>query len=191
MARVVTEIASRHASLAAAAEVDWAELVGSVHRQMRSLVGPIPELEDLTQNALEQVLRALDRFEGRAQLSTFTYRVCANVALHHFRWWRRFLRRFDPVHADVADTVPTGRDDASEEMIANERMRRLHRALERLDASKRVTLVLADLEELPGPRVAEILGIPEATVRSRLRVARMELHAILRRDPLFTSEAAR
>jgi RNA polymerase sigma-70 factor (ECF subfamily) len=191
MARMVMEVASRHAPIAAFAELDWAELVGSVHRQMRSLVGPIAELEDLTQIALEQVLRSIDRFEGRAQLSTFTYRVCANVALHHFRWWRRFLRRFEPGHADVTDTVPTGRSDATEQMIANERTRRLHRALDRLDASKRVTLVLADLEELPGSRVAEILGIPEPTVRSRLRAARMELHQILQRDPLFSSEAVR
>lgn len=51
----------------------WQEIVRMVRAQVRSLVGPSRDLEDLTQIALEQVVRALPRFESRCELSTFTY----------------------------------------------------------------------------------------------------------------------
>jgi RNA polymerase sigma-70 factor (ECF subfamily) len=178
-------------SAALTTEVAWEEVVRSVSGQMRSLVGPMAELEDLTQTALEQVLRAIDRFEGRAELSTFTYRVSANVALKHFRSWRRFFHRFEIGRDDEAETVAAPLSAPDDELVSRERTRRLYRALDRLDPVKRLTLTLADLEELPASQVALILEIPEPTVRSRLRVARQELHAILKRDPLFATESAR
>ena len=75
--------------------VVWADLVRMVHRQMRSLVGGgHRDLEDLAQVALERLVVALPRFEGRAELSTFTYRLCAHVAMDHWRGWRRWAKRF-------------------------------------------------------------------------------------------------
>jgi RNA polymerase sigma-70 factor (ECF subfamily) len=174
-----------------AAEVSWDEVVRSVSLQMRTLVGPIAELEDLTQTALEQVLRAIDRFEGRAELSTFTYRVAANVALKHFRSWRRFFRRFEIGHGPESEDAPSPLVAPDDAMIERERTRRLYRALDRLEPVKRLTLTLADLEELPASQIARILEVPEPTVRSHLRVARQKLFAILARDPLFAPEVAR
>jgi RNA polymerase sigma-70 factor (ECF subfamily) len=170
----------------AASAVDspsWPELVRVVHRHMRSLVGPSRELEDLTQAALEQVVRSLPRFEGRSELTTFTYRICARVAMNHWRWWRRWLRRFEPGGVDPSEAFVAAEEPALS--IERERARTLHRALERLAPVKRVCVTLADLEELPASRIAEILGCPEPTVRSRLRQARFELATLLRDDPLF------
>jgi RNA polymerase sigma factor (sigma-70 family) len=162
----------------------WPELVCTVRRQMGSLVGPgHRELEDLTQAALERVVEALPRFEGRAQLTTFTYRVCAHVAMSHWRGWRRWARRFQ-FWTDAAFDEPAP-DDVGKAWIEAERARRLHRCIERLSPTKRACLTLVDLEDLPASRVAEIVGCPEPTVRSRLRSARAELARMLRRDPLF------
>jgi RNA polymerase sigma-70 factor (ECF subfamily) len=165
-------------------ELDWALVVSTVHRQMRSIVGPTRDLEDLTQNALEQVLRGAERFEGRAKLSTFTYRICAHVALNHWRWWRRWLRSFDLGIDERMDAPASGADGGDASLVA-ERRKRLHRALGKLDPVRRLTLTLADLEGLTAAEVAEILECPEPTVRSRLRQARNELSAALRRDPYF------
>lgn len=185
MESVVARAESRMTKAEARVDVRWDEVVTSVHRQMRSLVGPVSELEDLSQVALEQVLKSIDRFERRSEFSTFTYGVCANVALRHFRSWRRFFRRFDLDRADATDVTAASSPDASDLMVESERVRRLYRALERISAKKRITLILADLEELPASEVSAILGVPEPTVRSRLRSARIELHTLLRRDPLF------
>ena len=82
---------------AAGQGVAWPELVSLVRRTMRSVAGPTADLEDLTQIALERMVRTLGReprFEPRAQLSTFAYRVCAGVAKNQWRWWRRWARKF-------------------------------------------------------------------------------------------------
>jgi RNA polymerase sigma-70 factor, ECF subfamily len=173
-------------AVAAGASTPWPELVRVVHSYMRTLVGPSRELEDLSQSALEQVVRSMHRFEGRAELSTFAYRICAHVAMNHWRWWRRWLRRFDLGTAFAAETVTSA--DAPALAIERERARRLHQALARLAPVKRLCVTLADLEELPASRVAEILDCPEPTVRSRLRQARIELAALLKDDPFFSDD---
>jgi RNA polymerase sigma factor (sigma-70 family) len=187
MARLVAVPRAREGEVARGAELDWTELVATVHRQMRSIVGPTRDLEDLTQTALEQVLRAVERYEGRAKLSTFTYRISAHVAMNHWRWWRRWLKRFELGIEDRLE-VPASSGDAREATQAAERARRLQCALEKLDPLRRLTLTLADLEGLTAGEVAEILECPEPTVRSRLRQARIELSAALRRDPYFRKD---
>jgi RNA polymerase sigma-70 factor (ECF subfamily) len=169
-----------------ATALPWAELVAMVHRQMRSLTGPSNDLEDLTQAALEQVVRVLERFRGDGEVSTFTYRICVNVVLNHRRWWRRWLARFA-----LDDDGPEGADSALgpvELTLERERLVELYACLDRLAPAKRVTLILADLEELPASRIAEIMRCPEPTVRSRLRQARGELTALLSRAPAFAEE---
>ena len=186
MARLVAvpRSAGEESDAAARVELDWPALVATVHHQMRSIAGPTRDLEDLTQMALEQVLKGIERYEGRAKLSTFTYRVCAHVALNHWRWWRRWLRSFELGIEDRAE-VPAGSADSADAALSVERARRLHRALETLDPVRRLTLTLADLEGLTAAQVAEIVECPEPTVRSRLRQARIELSAALHRDPYF------
>jgi len=184
VARLVAVPRAREREAARDAELDWTELVATVHRQMRSMVGPTRDLEDLTQMALEQVLRAVEHYEGRAKLSTFTYGICAHVALNHWRWWRRWLKSFELGVEDRLE-VPASTRDAPEATLVAERARRLQCALEKLDPLRRLTVTLADLEGLTAGEIAEILGCPEPTVRSRLRQARIELSAALRKDPYF------
>jgi RNA polymerase sigma-70 factor (ECF subfamily) len=172
---------------AGAEDFVWSDLVRTVHRQMRSLVGGgHRELEDLAQAALERLVVALPRFEGRAELATFTYRLCAHVAMDHWRGWRRWAARFQ-FWTDRAVELPAAGEPAAD-CLASERARRLYACLERLSPAKRICVTLAELEELPASRIAEILECPEATVRSRLRAGRAELAAMLRRDPLFRGE---
>jgi RNA polymerase sigma-70 factor (ECF subfamily) len=162
--------------------IRWSELVVTVHRQMRSIAGPSADLEDLTQTALEQVVRSIDRFRGEGELSSFTYRVCVHVALNHWRSFRRWLRRF--TQDDDAEP-PSLESDPAEMTVELERARRLHACLDRMAPERRIVVTLADLEDLPASRIAEIMGCPEPTVRSRLRRAREELEALLASDPVF------
>jgi RNA polymerase sigma-70 factor (ECF subfamily) len=162
----------------------WPQIVRTVHAYMRSIVGPSRDLEDLTQAALEQVVRGLPRFEGRSQLSTFTYRICAHVAMNHWRWWRRWLNRFR-LGTDEAPEEEVVGGEPPEVALERERARHLHLALERLAPRKRLVITLADFEGLPASRIADIMECPEPTVRSRLRQARLELAAILREDAFF------
>ena len=163
--------------------IEWSEVAVLVRRQMRSLVGvgSARELDDLSQTALERICRNVDHFEGRAQFATYTYRTCASVAINHWRWYKRWLRSFERSTDSTPEPAAEG-CDAVELAIERERMKRLERALDQLSANKRVVLTLCELEELPASRVAEILGCPEATVRSRLHRARIDLATILKSE---------
>ena len=171
-----------------ATEVATEELLGLLYRQLRRLAGPRPDLDDIVQAAAERALKSLPRFEGRAQLSTWTYGVAYRTLLDHDRWYARFKRRF--IHADSPSATlaePRTRLDSEALLIEVERARRLYRALDQLPSAKRAVLILHDLEGLPASEVATVVGVSEGTIRSRLRDGRVKLVEILGRDPLFRS----
>lgn len=160
-----------------------------VRRTVRRLAGSARDIDDLTQSVLEQVVRGLDRYEGRAEVSTFVYRIAANVTMNHWRWWRRWLRSFE-LGGDEHDVASEADEEPapSASFAARERARRVHALLARLDAQKRMVIILSDMEELPASRIAEILDCPEPTVRSRLRLARARFAELARQDPFFSDE---
>jgi RNA polymerase sigma-70 factor (ECF subfamily) len=166
----------------------WNDLVRLVRAQVRSLVGPTRDLEDLTQATLEQVVRSIDRFEGRCELSTFTYRIASRVVMNHWRSLKRYFRRFVLPFDDMPEPHT---DDAADPMELQERQRaaRLHHHLDQLSPEHRLVVVLADLEDLPASRIAEIVECPEPTVRSRLKRARADLARRLARDPMFAERS--
>lgn len=165
----------------------WPELVTLVRAQVRSLVGPSRDVEDLTQASLEQIVRSIDRFEGRCELSTYTYRIASRVVMNHWRSLRRYFKRFVLGSEDVPEPESNTESDPVM-LLERQRAARLHHHLDKLSADQRLVVVLADLEELPASRIAEIVDCPEPTVRSRLKRARAELARRLGRDPLFAED---
>ena len=163
------------------------ELLALLYRQMRALAGPRQDLDDLVQAAAERTLKALERFEGRSALSTFTYGIVYRTLIDQQRWYRRFQRRFASDAREEPDELTFPRSSETD-LRELERARRLYVALDALSNEKRATLILHDLEGLDVADVAAISGANERTVRSRLRDAHKKLAEILRKDPLFDPE---
>lgn len=162
------------------------ELVLLVYRQMRTLAGPGPDLDDLVQTALEQLLRA--RFEGRSSFSTFSHGVCYRVWLKHLRFRYRFRLRFSD-----AEGAPEAVDDhvsAESTLEERERIGRLYAALDRITPKRRAVLTLFEIAGASTAEIARIVDAPEPTVRTRLRDARRQLEEILREDSYFGQPAA-
>ena len=114
--------------------------------------------EELAQVAAEQVGCALPRFEGRSQLSTWTFRICYLTIRKHDRWYRRWLRRFT-LTRDGELPEPAGDEDASDARLSgNERRERLRSALEQLSPKRRAVIVLHDLEGLAIDEIAAVVG---------------------------------
>lgn len=154
------------------------ELFEALYRRMAVLAGrAAPDLDDLVQQAAEQVIKSRGNFEGRSELSTWIYGVCYRVLLKQRRWYRRWSVRFrleqegDPTPSD--DTLP------SVMLERRERAQRLQSALDRLSESHRSVVVLHDIEDLSISEIAAIVGSNELTVRSRLRDGRKRLRALL------------
>lgn len=160
------------------------QLFHVLYRQVAALAGPRADLDDIAQTATERALRSLSSFEGRSELSTWTYRIAYCAVVDHERWLWRFRKRFRQAEDDELDQRPSGVDS---EALMNElrRARRLHAALSKLPAKKRAVVILHELEGLALKEVARIVDCNERTVRSRLRDARKKLAALLLSDPLF------
>lgn len=163
------------------------ELLALLYRQMRALAGPRQDLDDLVQAAAERALKALERFEGRSSLSTFTYGIVYRTLLDQQRWYRRFQQRFSLDSREEPDELTFPRSSETD-LRELQRARRLYAALDELPNEKRAALILHDLEGLDVADVAAISGANERTVRSRLRDAHKKLAEILRKDPLFDPE---
>jgi len=163
------------------------ELLALLYRQMRALAGPRQDLDDLVQAAAERALKALERFQGRSSLSTFTYGIVYRTLIDQQRWFRRFQRRFSLDSREEPEELAFPRSSETD-LRELTRARRLYAALDQLPNEKRAALILHDLEGLDVGDVAAISGANELTVRSRLRDAHKRLAEILRQDPLFDPE---
>lgn len=117
---------------------------------------------DSTQETFLTVFRKADQFKGTAALGTWIYRIAVNTCYDQLRKAKR--RRADPLpeHVDPAD--PT----AEEALEAAALRPEIRAALDGLPFAFRAAVVLSDLEGLSLPEIAEALGVPVGTVKSRL-----------------------
>jgi RNA polymerase sigma-70 factor (ECF subfamily) len=137
---------------------------------------------DATQETFVTVFRKADRFAGRSAFSTWLYRVAVNTCYDHARRAKRHLAEPLPEGNDPADHA------AGDEFGSIELRPDLQAALAALPAEFRAAVVLADVEGLGLQTVAEALGIPVGTVKSRVFRGRKLLAEALGnlRDPSDT-----
>ena len=154
-----------------------------VFRNVRRLGVPDAHVDDAVQEVFLVVHRRLAEFEGRSSVKTWVFGILARVAADH----RRSLRRKSP-HlrspggAIEADTIIDERDGPHEILTRAEGVRLLHDLLDELDDEKRAVLVLAELEQMTAPEIAESLALNLNTVYARLRAARREFEQAAQRE---------
>lgn len=150
----------------------------------RMLSGP-NDLEDVVQEVFVQVFRSLKDFRGQSKFSTWLHRVTVNVVLMHRRSARSRPILTEEAPSDIVadDRQPLPDEDAER----CERMRAFQRLLARLAEKKRVVFVLHELEGLAPTEIADIVGAPVLTVRTRLFYARRELEQMLSDEPSLAS----
>ena len=122
---------------------------------------------DLTQDTYRKAWTALASFDGRAQFSTWLYRIAYNTFLNHCRRPRPVL----PLEDDLAATLPDPDPGPERQAGAAEAARRLRRAVLSLPEELRFTVAARYWAELPASEIALAEGIGEAAVRKRLRRA--------------------
>lgn len=140
---------------------------------------------DLAQEVFLRVWTRADQWNGRGAFKAWALRIATNLALNHLRTVRR--RRELPLdlpldcgeHGEPApapgwliDTSTVGPEQALEQLEWRERLQRL---LQQLTEEKREVFCMVHDAEMDVRQVAESLGIPEGTVRSRLHHARKQL----------------
>ena len=145
------------------------------------LCGCPEDAQDLLQDTFLRAYEKLGRFHGDSSFYTWVYRIAVNLALSDRRK-RRVAGRIAPatggdIHEPASELEGS---DPSLPLQHAERDASIQRALNGLAAEFRSVVVLKDLDGLRYEEIAEVLGIPVGTVRSRLHRARAELRERLR-----------
>ncbi len=142
------------------------------------------EAADVCQEAFVRALEKIPQFHGRSRFYTWLFRIGVNLVLSRRR--RAKVVRFtslspEPRFADsqaggLAAQLPDRREpDPAEAAMARDTHRCVLAALEALDDDFRVVVVLRDIEDMDYQQIAETLGLPVGTVKSRLHRARTML----------------
>ena len=156
-----------------------------LHALCRRIIGDDADALDACQEALISLARGLPRFDGRSSFATWAHRVATNCALDELR---RRQRRPQPGLAEAtgarapaaANLAIPANDEGAERVAAR---LDVDAALARLPADYRVAVVLRDLCDLSYAEIAEVLGVPPGTVRSRIARGRTALAPLLVEQP--------
>ena len=168
---------SKNAATRRAAEHDvFARFHPSVDRLMRRMLGR--DADDCVQEALVDVFRGLPRFEGRAKLSTWVYRVALRRAWKCIAARSRH-RAVTEASDDALASAPGRGAEAQDGLARDELARRFEAALAQLDVGQRTVMSLAAIEGLEPVDIADVLGVAVGTVHSRMSRARERLRALL------------
>lgn len=149
-----------------------------VWRTVRRLGVPERSVDDAVQDTFIVVHRKLGEFEGRASLRSWLFGIARRVAKDHRRRVQRKERTDELPDGGVAD--PRGRSPM-EQAAHNEAVALLHELLAAMPEAKREVFVLAELEQMSAPEIADALDVKLNTVYSRLRTAREEFNKAVER----------
>ena len=163
-----------------------------VARLLASLLPDVPDIDDVTQEALIKAYRSLPTFRGDSAFYTWLYRVAVNVGKNYVVRQNR-LRRGKPLTDDSvlqgSDTDQKLRDNQTPELILLSKQIGLtvDAALQELPAELRIALTLREIEGLTYEEIAVVMECPMGTVRSRIFRAREAVAAKLK--PLMESSS--
>lgn len=187
-----TEEAKFVARLVARDESAFNELVVAYERRVFALVfrmiGRREEAEDLAQEVFVQVFKAIDQFRGESKLSTWIFRIAVNLCKNRAKYLsRRRSGEQDDVHemadrmsGDGGKGVTVGDIARPDEMLEGVQLERIvKRAIAEVDPDFREVLILRDVEDMSYDEIAQVTGLAEGTVKSRIFRARAQLRALV------------
>jgi RNA polymerase sigma-70 factor, ECF subfamily len=166
-------------------QVAWEQIVRQNWRKVFNVaykfVGKHDEAEDLTQDIFLKIFKALKTFDRRANFQTWIISISRNLCIDHYRSVRK-ERQTIARDVDTNDLQPATTERGPYAAAEHQDLRaQLRTALETLPVTLRTAVVLRDLQELSYQEIADRLGLPEGTVKSRINRGRIELAHQLRR----------
>lgn len=162
-----------------------AEAYDEHHEAIRAfatrLLGDEALAEDLVHEVFVSLPEVIHGFRGESALRTFLIGVAVNHGRRHVRNAARRRSILEQAHKDAA---PPSNPTPERQLETQAFLATLDRALDELPVEQRVAFVLCDVEERSSAEVSQIVGAPEATVRTRLRQARLKLREVLEAEGL-------
>lgn len=146
-----------------------------VYRFVLRLVRNEATAEDLLSEVFLDVWRQAGKFEGRSAVSTWILSVARFKALSSLR-----RRKDEELDDETADAIADTQDDPEAALAKKDKGNALRQCLQKLSAEHREIVDLVYYHEKSVAEVAELIGIPEATVKTRMFYARRKLSDLLK-----------
>ena len=172
-------------------EAAWEDLVRVHTRRVYSIcyrfTGADQEAQDLTQEVFLRVFKTLKTFRSaEGSFGTWLARVSRNLLIDHYRRTRQ-----ERVTDSIEEQLPMLEEEGAaasarpdQAMAGREASEILQATLQKLSPDLREAVILRDLQELEYREIADVLRIPEGTVKSRINRGRAELARLLRKQKL-------
>ncbi len=174
--------------------VAWAELVRAHHRRVYGLcyrfTGSVTDAEDLTQDVFLKIYSNLGSFDtARGSLQVWIATMTRNLLVDNFRRTKnlRTTGSLDEGWNDAEELKPVdrlvSRDASPHDLAAKKELGKMvQAALAKVSTELREAVILRDLQDMDYKEIAQVLGIPEGTVKSRISRGRAELARLLERN---------
>lgn len=168
-------------------EAAWEELIKVHTRRVYSIcyrfTGSDSEAQDLTQEVFMRIFRALKSYRaGEGSFAVWLSRLSRNLLIDHYRR-TKLARMTDSIEGQLPMLEETSSTSRADRLLAGrEASELLQAALQKLSPELREAVILRDLQELEYKEIADVLEVPEGTVKSRLNRGRAELGRVLRRQ---------
>lgn len=172
----------------------WADLVREHHRRVYGLcyrfTGNAADAEDLTQDVFLKIYSNLTSFDvARGSLQVWITTMTRNLLVDNFRRTRnqRATGSLDEGWGETEELRPVDRLMAAgpsphESAAQKELAKMVQGALAKVSPELREAVILRDLQDMDYKEIAQVLGIPEGTVKSRISRGRAELARLLERN---------
>jgi RNA polymerase sigma-70 factor (ECF subfamily) len=172
-------------------EAAWEELVRQHTRQVYGLcfrfTNSAQEAQDLTQEVFLRVFKTIKTFRSsEGSFGTWLARVTRNLLIDHYRRTRQ-QRVTDSIEDQLPVLEQAGAAGAArpdQALAGREASEILQATLQKLSPDLREAVILRDLQEMEYRKIADVLEIPEGTVKSRINRGRAELARLLRKQKL-------
>lgn len=158
----------------------------NIYRLALKMLDQPQDAEDVLQETYLKAYKHLKSFDGRSKLSTWLFRIATNEALMLLRRRRTdVLSIEEPTEGEESEQEPLQVVDwcclPEDELLTAEARSMLDLAVDKLPHSLRVVFLLRDIEDLSTLETADVLGLSETAVKTRLSRARMRLREELSR----------
>jgi RNA polymerase sigma-70 factor (ECF subfamily) len=175
----------------------WETLVQTYNKRIYNLAYRFTRrfdvAEELTQDVFLKVYQNLDSFRSESgSLQSWIMRVGRNLIIDRYRQTYREKNVAGSEELEVIDFADEKKSSVPDNIYHRETVEFLTQALDLLPADLKQAVILRDLEEMSYQEIAELLQIPEGTVKSRINRGRIELSRTLhrRRQELGFGESA-
>ncbi len=152
-----------------------------VYNYIYRMTGSSEDAEDLTQEVFIRMYTSIDSFRSQSSLNTWLFRIAGNLCIDKFRRSKNRTAAYsldEPLgdgESEAAHEVPDTTYEPHRLLENVEMAEQIQKALAQIPEKLRATLLLHDVEGLPYEEIAQVIGCPLGTVKSRLFNARMQL----------------